>query len=416
MVKLHGDYRDTRIRNTAPELETYEAEMDELLDRIFDEYGLIICGWSAAWDKALCRAVLRSPNRRFTTYWARRKQLNVEARALAAHRQAIELDIDSADSFFMSLETKLDAIERYSEPHPASMKLAVVSLKKFIADDKTRIELRDLVATETERTFQTLSSLPIFVPELTVEKILERMKLYENASEIVIALLAHGAFWGQPQHQRLWVGTLVRIAGISGVRQGGPAQSHLVSLQLYPACLVFYSSCLGAIAGNKYETFKCLCRDTFVTQDGQERSLIGIGLPPYVLDTGVARQLPGYERNWTPINNRIFEILREPLREYLPGDPQYEDTFDRTEYLTSLVHFDMELSGSMFAYSPVGRFGWRRRLQNKPIEQRILEEAEQHGESWAVLQAGLFPSLARFKEVENKYREQILTRARQQWY
>jgi hypothetical protein len=50
VIKLHGDYRDTRIRNTTPELETYEAEMDDLLDRIFDEYGLIICGWCAAWD------------------------------------------------------------------------------------------------------------------------------------------------------------------------------------------------------------------------------------------------------------------------------------------------------------------------------------------------------------------------------
>ncbi len=416
LVKLHGDYRDTRLRNTAPELESYEAEMDDLLDRIFDEYGLIICGWSAAWDKALSGALLRCPNRRFATYWARRTHLSDEARALVAHRQAIELEIDSADLFFTSLETKVDAIERYSEPHPASAKLAVVSLKKFIAEDKTRIELQDLVATETERTSQTLSSLPVFVPGLTLEQIFERMQLYENASEILIALLAHGAFWGQAQHQRLWSGTLSRIAEISGVRQGGAAQTHLLSLQIHPACLLFYSSCLGAMAGNNYETLRRICRDTSVTREGEERRLILNGLPPYVLDIGVARQLPGYERRLTPINDRIFEILREPLREYLAADSKYEDTFDRLEYLTSLVHFDLELSTSAFVYSPVGRFGSRGRFQNKPIEQRILEEADQHGGNWVVLQSGLFPSLPRFKEVESKYREQILAPARRQWY
>jgi len=96
IIKVNGDYGDTRIKNTALELDTYDPEMDQLLDRIFDEYGLVVCGWSATWDKALCRAVLRCPNRRFTTFWARRARLSAEARALVNHRQAIELTIDSA--------------------------------------------------------------------------------------------------------------------------------------------------------------------------------------------------------------------------------------------------------------------------------------------------------------------------------
>ena len=42
IVKVHGDYMDTRIKNTISELECYETEMDNLLDRILDEFGLII--------------------------------------------------------------------------------------------------------------------------------------------------------------------------------------------------------------------------------------------------------------------------------------------------------------------------------------------------------------------------------------
>jgi len=63
------------------------------------------------------------------TYWARRAHLNDQSRALVLHRQAIELETDSADAFFATLETKLDAIERYSEPHPASAKLAAIDFE-----------------------------------------------------------------------------------------------------------------------------------------------------------------------------------------------------------------------------------------------------------------------------------------------
>jgi hypothetical protein len=52
------------------------------------------------------------------------------------------------------------------------------------------------------------------------------------------------------------------------------------------------------------------------------------------------------------------------------------------------------MSTERFTHAPVGRFGWRRALQNKPVEQRISEEAEKFGEGWIVIQSGLFTSLA----------------------
>lgn len=47
VVKLHGDYLDTRIKNTEEELSEYSADMNQFLDRILDDHGLIVCGWSA---------------------------------------------------------------------------------------------------------------------------------------------------------------------------------------------------------------------------------------------------------------------------------------------------------------------------------------------------------------------------------
>ena len=74
VLKVNGDYRDARIRNTESELDKYPPEFDDLLDRVFDEFGLIVCGWSAEWDHALRKAISRTPSRRFSMYWARPRQ------------------------------------------------------------------------------------------------------------------------------------------------------------------------------------------------------------------------------------------------------------------------------------------------------------------------------------------------------
>ena len=69
VVKLHGDYQDSRIRNTEEELAAYPDAFNALRDRVLDEYGLIICGWSATWDPALRDAIERQRSRRYTAWW-----------------------------------------------------------------------------------------------------------------------------------------------------------------------------------------------------------------------------------------------------------------------------------------------------------------------------------------------------------
>jgi hypothetical protein len=38
----------------------------------------------------------------------------------------------------------------------------------------------------------------------------------------------------------------------------------------------------------------------------------------------------------------LFEALREPLREYLPDDAEYDNAFDWFEYLICLAHIDQQ--------------------------------------------------------------------------
>ncbi len=110
LVKLHGDYRDTRLRNTPAELAEYPQAINHLLDRILDEFGLIIVGWSGEGDAALKEAILRNPNRRFSTFWLSVGGLTDGARQIVQARGADVVPIQSADQFFTELLKKVELL------------------------------------------------------------------------------------------------------------------------------------------------------------------------------------------------------------------------------------------------------------------------------------------------------------------
>lgn len=142
VFKVHGDYLDPRIRNTPAELAEYSSEFDSLLDRIFDEFGLIVCGWSAEWDVALRSALTRAPSRRFTTYWAVRGEPGDQAQRLIRHRRAEVVHIEDADSFFEAVAQHVRSIEDFSTPHPLSTEAAVASIKRYLPDPRYRVQFR----------------------------------------------------------------------------------------------------------------------------------------------------------------------------------------------------------------------------------------------------------------------------------
>jgi hypothetical protein len=153
VVKLHGDYRDPRLLNTGAELATYPEEVGEFLDEAFDRFGLIVCGWSATWDIALRDSILRAPNRRFTTFWLSRGAPSEEAQTVIDQRDAEIIAIDSANDVFTLLDEKLESLRNLDATHPMSIEVAVATVKRYLAEDRHRIRLEDLMRDEVEKVF-----------------------------------------------------------------------------------------------------------------------------------------------------------------------------------------------------------------------------------------------------------------------
>ncbi len=151
LFKIHGDYKDARILNTDAELGAYPTAFDALLDRIIDEFGLIVAGWSGEWDHALRSAFLRAPSRRYPTFWLSRGQVSDRGQELIDRRKAVVVKAGDADLFFSGLNSKLETIQQSRQLNPVDADMSVAMAKRFLARPEHRIQLDDLFCAETRK-------------------------------------------------------------------------------------------------------------------------------------------------------------------------------------------------------------------------------------------------------------------------
>jgi hypothetical protein len=200
VLKVHGDYLDDRIKNTEEELSSYDAAVDSYLDRIFDEFGLIICGWSGDWDPALRAAIDRSPSRRYATYWAMRGQPSTHADGLINRRGATAIAIDSADRFFGDLEGKIRSLEELSAPSTLSVAAAVAAVKRYASDPQHRIRLNDLLVAEATDLSKKSLELPVNRLPNYEEAMQQRFVAYDALTQTMREALYTASFWAESYH------------------------------------------------------------------------------------------------------------------------------------------------------------------------------------------------------------------------
>lgn len=111
VIKLHGDYRSTRLRNAPDELAAYGPEQTALLRQVLDEYGLVTIGWSGAWDLALIDAIRATLPRRYPLYWVSHgSSVNPAAARLIAERHAVPVLSTGADEILSDLVQRVERL------------------------------------------------------------------------------------------------------------------------------------------------------------------------------------------------------------------------------------------------------------------------------------------------------------------
>jgi hypothetical protein len=403
IIKVNGDYLDSRLRNTSDELASYEGPIERLLDQVFDDYGLIVCGWSGDWDTALRSALERCSMRRFTTYWASRGPLSEKAGDLVNLRKAVFIRITGADHFFRDLRAKVFALADMAMTDVLSAKVAVARMKKYLTDPAQRISLHDLLSAETEKAYAVIiePSVPFNITRVPPSEIKRRILWYCGALDTILSLMICGGYWGEQQHETLLLNCYKRLAD-----QTATQSSSVVSLVRFPALYLLYGVGLAAVARQNYRFLRLLFNLKIKHRsDKPEGSVASV-----IHDQLVLRredQKVSLSDSYTPMSDYIFLTLRNKLRDYIPSDSDYDRMFDWFEYLLCLCHCDAQVSRSDLetekAKSPdftlwasVGRFVLKSRYDGQPdiLAETLLRENQRYSEAVnAVLKAGFFESV-----------------------
>ena len=384
VIKLHGDYLDERILNTTDELSKYPKVVNDVLDRILQDYGLVVCGWSGAWDIALANAIRRAESRRYTTYWAAHGPLGDEAKRMIKARDAQVMRIESADSFFGDLSSLVQALEDHAVPHPLSLTAAVAQCKQFLAQDQYRIRLADHIDSLGKEALDDMADLPTIdkLGELT-----ERFQRYEGICAKLLATAVVAGYWSDTAQIDVWRNTVERL-----FESASEAENELAAVvESYPAVLLTYALGIGAVASRSLERLARVLafptgrdiewwiKKTMTTnEETVAHRLDHLGFS--VAQAGVRFQvLEGMSKSPVPWNDWLCESLRKQTMDLIPSDARYEWAFDRTEVLLALG-CGWRMNEPSEPWFPVGCFVYRNKTFQATVRE-IEESLEKEGES-----------------------------------
>jgi hypothetical protein len=393
IVKVHGDYLDTRIMNTEAELASYSPEMDRLLDQIFDEFGIIVCGWSGAWDPALRNAIARAPSRRFSSYWAVRGSLGGEAQKLVGDRAIVPIQIESSDAFFPKLAENLTSLREYDRPHPLSVQSAVASLKRYLAEDRYRIRLHDLLMGAVQDTQQRWENLGVDMksPRPDDATTVARIKSYDASMELLLPMGVELGRWVRPEQFQVVCELLQSLAGDATQENG--TFTFWRELSRYPATQLLYAVGISALKADNLELIgRIFSAD--LREDNRKIQPAVAALFPMCLVDRKESLWPLYEgqRRYTPLSDWLESKMRVIFAPGSNGE-QYNDPFtplfDEFEMLGALSYRALMRSQREWLWVPFGCWGWRRSADAGHLE-RLKTDLESNGLQSKLMRLGIF--------------------------
>lgn len=260
VVKVNGDYLDTRIKNTPEELAQYDTRMSGLLERIFNEYGLVVCGWSGTYDTALIDTLKRTGRGRYTTYWVSRGEPSEAERSLTSFLGGTSAEAEGADEFFADLLEKVQALETFGGDDPLSAPVAVARTKRYLEDPERYVRLREFVSPVGREARARLFGEGRLPLDLRTEaddtlgfaaEMKRRILSYVKSCEVAAGVMAAGGYYAKERQAGAFRELLELVA--SPPRPAGSLLEVWERLELYPALLLLYT---GGVAATAAETCK----------------------------------------------------------------------------------------------------------------------------------------------------------------
>jgi hypothetical protein len=383
VIKLHGDYASLDQRNTVDELSAYPRRTNALLQRIFDEYGVVVSGWSGDWDPALTSALSANANRRYPLFWSARSKLGEVARTLTARTGAQIVMGASADEFFSDVLTRVEAVEAMSDS-PQSLGVNIARVKRALPDQKRRIELRDLFDQQLDGLRAHLAERPATPPATDWETV-EHAHLDMTARANTLArMLATGIYLDRNQeHADLWV-HVIQSALRARRRQTGTFSEWFDDLQHLPALISLVVGSAAALAvGDEGSVIRLQTEPkwTDLFKGNDSRPAFDVIHSYNVLNAEVINGFPSSGKTkWLYPQSHFLKSAAMPMIESIAGDPgEAEILFNRAEYRAALATAMFAEDGRYYMRAAPGEFLIERRGVASSSAQFWADDLERSG-------------------------------------
>lgn len=393
VIKLHGDYATLDQLNTVEELSTYSDEMAGLLERVLDEYGLVVSGWSADWDHALVEALYGTRSRRYPLYWASYGALGNAASRLVAQHRATVVEGATADAFFPDAVARLEALDSLASA-PVTLSVAIAQLKRALPDPTRHIQVADLIEVQLSRVRDEIRAGSAGPSNLESDAIEEAHQRLVRSSDVLLHLLAHGVHFDRDQqHTDLWVSTIQRLMRMRQ-QPRGTYQPVFESLAHLPALLALRVAVIAALEAQREQVAVRLLREPTWRSPfmGGEETSAATALHDFrVLDRNVVNDFPIWNTTkWRfPQSHYIKTVLGPIIVPLLGDDESYIRAFHRAEYRTGLAqHLDPGPDNYKAAPGEfVGDGQWRGRELIWEVDFR--QTADRHAWDWTPVADGV---------------------------
>lgn len=278
--------------------------------------------------------------------------------------------------------------------------------KEYLSEERHKIRLHDLVASEVRRTLSQTAddNFPVQGSRFSKDDFVERLNRYEQATNALIDVVASISYWGTEFHASALKLPFSRISGRLE-SQGGLVV--WIALRWYPICLLAYSAGISAVASGNYRNLHTILMSNATRRRSDSSGELVLALGDSFSELHDAfKTLPGHERNHTPRSEYLFKLFQPKLDDLLYLGNDYEAAFDKFEVLLALVYADLTIELQQHFWGPIGRFGWKYRSWgsgSSPFK-LVVDEATKMKELWPPLTAGFFGgNTSRFENVANEF-------------
>lgn len=359
ILKINGDYKDCRFRNTEKELSAYPDDLVDYLDAILKNFGVITCGWSATWDKALIKQLNGNENHRYSYFYTYMGEMSKEIEWVADKSKGETVQIANADNFFTEMNERLKALEMINGKNmEADVEVATARVKMYIADIKKLIQYTDLYENVTENLLKDTQD-KVYGSEypnaaLFEQAIAEGTKALSTLLPMSIVAIR----WAEKEHFEAIVESLNRVANRK-INKPSRFYDQSIKLNHVLDTSFLYGLGIACIYYKKYELLDKLLKVKFIEYDNLFSPYIIDQDNCWIADKEVWNNSTGYSRLKTPFSTTMGRLLR-PYFSVIQPEEQFFAFFCVFEKLLAMYYYWLICKESKIQmWPPMAMFCWQ---------------------------------------------------------